>query len=1045
MNTCLDGGIVASIEYLQKFDKAQFFRFFVDGRFQKKYNGWIGYEARERGSVQALLNGFSFMLDNLQSPTGLRCPYLLQLHRTCMLHVQASEKTAPGDVRYLNTGMPFFIKTTTLEHLQEILEMRRNDGTRIFHDRELSKTADQLRARDIYQLLQKKTKLIYRPWYPDLDLATQDALAGDSTLSRFYEAKHYVQMLIVDKMEEIVDRYNRNSRRATSEEEKLATIALLVRELELLHPFSDGNCRVFANVLLTQLLLYHGFPPAILHNPNLDGELSLKQWTGEIKDGMQRTLTLLEDPTATVCNYSIRDIPEEKQREFLGMAAELIQKIDAYREIFLTPERAQRYTGGYWINGDLNLRFTEVSVKGGVRSGSICYLTTIDDWRKEENVIQHELIRRVKGGVRAFVVDDRNHAKDLPVPVLVVQDATKALEDTAYHVRREANPKTILITGTEGKTGTKIQLHHLFSRQTTAHAILNSANAHLPILRSLSDLGNDHQFELLEFSVDANLDKTIERTRRVNPDLCFFSNIGKEHMHNHKSIEGVIRNKAAVIEGLREGGKCIVNSSLDIHDRFVAALRERRENVEILTYGHGAEDTARLIDAAFDSERFGWNIRADIAGNEVAYFLPMVQHHAPLMSVGILLVADIMGLDLQQAARDYATLQPFESMGQVHRIAKKDGEFIFYDQSRRASIAGIRSTFKDLRNFKVKGKIVALFGSISSVNLNEWTRGYHEELAQLINESNIKRLYTTGANMEFVHDNLRDKSLLVAHSDDHDKLFRCLMSDVKAGDLLVIQGYMRLNLDRIAEMIFRFKDTNKFDPAIQQTHLDQAGVLAYKKLLALEDLGRKDLPLAVMNRYELDPSVIRDLLQGNMTFRQYRAAKLLGFFRTLDRLIESECGLPCRNRELAESDHENLLYNEKFCDSWFNNIDKIPGKTGKQLFGSFFALGDGGHFFFVVVGSTNLHVGFARYTLTGEKYELPEMDRKDQDELLERFANNLPKHLALQPRSWGRKWVTIDCGSFIDLSKPEVFAAIHDPERSAMYTTTIRPLLRAAC
>lgn len=99
---------MSGIHYLKQFDISQFWRFFVDGRFQKKYEGWIGYEGGERGSVQALLNGFSFMLDNFDLSNGLKATYLRELHKICMLSVETTNlKSSPGDIRYLNSGMPF--------------------------------------------------------------------------------------------------------------------------------------------------------------------------------------------------------------------------------------------------------------------------------------------------------------------------------------------------------------------------------------------------------------------------------------------------------------------------------------------------------------------------------------------------------------------------------------------------------------------------------------------------------------------------------------------------------------------------------------------------------------------------------------------------------------------------------------------------------------------------------------------------------------------------------------------------------------------------
>jgi len=1034
---------VASIEYLRNFDQAQLFRFFVDGRLQKRYKGWLGYEGREPGSVQAMLNGFACMVDNLQLQHLLSCTYLRNLHRICMLHVKtANPNTSPGDVRHLECGLPFFVKTTSLANIEEVMAMRKNDGTVVFHDKELNRKAEELDAKKVFGLLHKKKKLVYRPWYPNLDAATRDALDGKTSLTEFYEAKHYVQLLIVRKMEEIVGRYNEAIRKCEQKDEKLEVIGLLIRELELLHPFSDGNCRTFANVLLTHLLLYHNFPPAILTNPNLDAEVSLQQWVQEIREGMERTRVLLDDPAASLFDYAIADMPGEKIDSFKKMAAELTAKLDAYYEIFLTPDKVAQYTGGTWINGDMSLRYTGTGVKGTYKAGDICFLTSMEDWLREKKDVRQEIARRVQAGVRSLVMDDRRYALDVAVPVLLVDDVFSALERSAAQVRQAANPKTILITGTEGKTGSKIQMHHLFKQQTAAHAILNSSNARVPVLRSMVDIKEHDRFELLEFSVDADEEKTIHGTRIVNPDVCFFTNVGTEHMHNHKTIEGVIRNKSAVVEGLRENGKVIVNSHIGVFDEFVAALRRRRDDLTLLTYGFRENDTARFLDANFEPDQFGWNVAADIDGLQVEYFVPMVQHHAPLMSIGVLLAVREMGLDVRKAARDYRSLKSFESMGRLHKVQTRGGYFLLYDQSRRSSIAGIRSSFKDLVNFPVRGKVVALLGSVSSVKDNEWTRAYHKELAALINASPVSRLYTTGPNMQYVHENLTDKSVLVAHSDDHNMLCEYLMSEVKAGDLLYIQGYMRLYLENIATKILRSRDENPFDASIYRLNLPAHVILDYKKMLVLADLEKGRTTLAISNRYDVSDSVISGLKKSSLTYRGIRAALLTHFFRRLDEIAGDQYGLQCINSGLVQSGFERFVHNERFCSQWFNNIDKLRQQPAKQIFGSFYTYGDSRYLLLVVVGTVNLHIGFGKYAMRDDGYELAAMDRVDHDTLMQDLAAKMPPGLALQQRSWGHKWVTLDCGRFIDLSRAEVFAAMYAPGNSALFREKFDPLMR---
>ena len=221
----------------------------------------------------------------------------------------------------------------------------------------------------------------------------------------------------------------------------------------------------------------------------------------------------------------------------------------------------------------------------------------------------------------------------------------------------------------------------------------------------------------------------------------------------------------------------------------------------MFTFGTTKEDAGRLIDATFDTIKYGWNVTADIEGQEIGYFIPLFHKHGPLISVGVLLTIKKLGYDIQQAALDYDGIDPFETMGRLYTIFTGDGSVLFYDQSRRGGIQGMRSAFDDIRNFKPDGKIVALLGGVSVEEDNEWTAKYNTELGQMVNASQIERLYTTGKYMNYAHDALENKSLLVKHSDNLDELAGDLIKEVQSGDLLFIMGSAYLYLGRLAKKI----------------------------------------------------------------------------------------------------------------------------------------------------------------------------------------------------------------------------------------------------
>ena len=1034
---------MSKLKYLKEFDSSQLWRFFVDGRFHKKYDGWVGYEAGERGSIQALLNGFSFMIDNFDISNGLQSTYLRELHKVCMLNVETTNlKSSPGDIRYLNSGMPFFAKSTTYEHLVEVFEMRSGDETAIFNSAKWGKSADELNVDEIYKVMLKDKKINYRNWYPNLDKSQIDAIDGKGTLNEFYEAKHTVQMLIISKMQKIIDKYNTNIKKAKTNEEKLTVICLVPRELELLHPFPDGNSRTFSCITLTHLLTFNGFMPALLDNPNLDNEVSLSQWIEEVKKGMNRTKQLLENPNMKMFNYSILDMDAKNRDKFSSMASELISKIDNYKEIFLTSKKLTEYTKGEWIDGIDNIRFTGVGTYGTYVKGNIYFTMAIKDWIKEKKDISKELKKVLSRDIRAVVLDDMKYAPLIDVPILYVNDCFEAFKQCAIKVRQEHNPFTVLVTGTEGKTGSKVQFHHILNGQVKTHAVLNSANTEIPVLRSLINLETDDKVEINEVSVGSNEAYRVERTKMVNPNLCFFTNIGPNHMDMHKTIENIMIAKSSVVEGLVDGGKCILNSTIEHYDKLLKAINDRRKNIPILTYGNSKNDTAYLINQTFHKDDFGWDVEASIDGKNIKYFLPLFQNHAPLTSVGILLTIKEMGYDVQKAAKDYEGLVPFETMGRILKIKKRSGEINFYDQSRRGGIHGMKSAFNDMKNFNIKGRIIALVGGISTKKDSDWTKESHNELAKMINESKINKLYTTGNFMNYVTDNLEKKDIFIKHSDNLDDLAYHLYAEIQAGDLLFIIGSAYLYLGRVSDKILRLNDNSKYDYSIDKYKLSINNIKQYKAMIIMDEVEKKSLLDISLSHNQLLRKDYESIKKQHNTFTDLRASLLINFFESLDKVILKNHKLFNVNMDIIKSGNETFVYNKKYCKSWFNNLDKIEALPKKQLFGSFYFFGDMNYLLHIEVATMNLHIGFVKYHMKDGLYQVLKMDENDNADVAIKYGNKFGNKIYLAHRNWGLKWYSFDYEKCIDLTKASSYQLMADFNKSDFKRNVLDNILK---
>lgn len=660
----LPEAVTHALQTFSKFDPRQLFRFFVDGRFHKKYQGWTGYEANEAGSVKGILDAYCLAMDSFDLSGGLTSGYIRDLHIACMSGVSTkNRKSTPGEVRFLESGINLYHGKSTLASVAELLEQRRGDGNIIFHHPDYQRAAEAFSAEEVLRIIQKEGRVRYRAWYPNLTAEQQQALIHSPTLRGFYEVKHLVQKCFAERTDQIVEIYNQEAAAAQTPQAQLLAISRVVRDLELLHPYPDGNCRTFVAVLMNHLLLAKGFLPAILWDPNIDAELSVQEFADEIQSGIANTQMLLQDPTARLYDYAIGDAEPADIKAFAKLSQGFVSRLHALAygpddevadasatEIYLalTPSRLVMATGGFWSQVDTQLlstlRFASVSLGGVNTPQQLLFCRNLKTWKDEGKDPVIELQREIDRGVVAVVVDDDAVAQRLSVPTLLVPDVDDALYAAGAAVRQLVNCKAIAVVGTASTTLTRELMAQAASSQLHLHVGGREPAKTPQVMASLAGLRRTDQLELQEVVTGARVNVARHRLRAIEPDICLFSSTENSEQLDAETYAEVIKTLAACADGLRPGGLCIVNADSASSDVLRQEIR-RRGVVGIQTFGSHENDEGRLISASFDARSKVWAVKANILGKVVNYQIS--GDKAPLMSVGVLLALENLGMSIE--------------------------------------------------------------------------------------------------------------------------------------------------------------------------------------------------------------------------------------------------------------------------------------------------------------------------------------------------------------------------------------------------------------
>ncbi|MGH7630111.1 MAG: UDP-N-acetylmuramoyl-tripeptide--D-alanyl-D-alanine ligase [Gemmatimonadales bacterium] len=242
-----------------------------------------------------------------------------------------------------------------------------------------------------------------------------------------------------------------------------------------------------------------------------------------------------------------------------------------------------------------------------------------------------------RAGAAAAVVRRGTPAVD-GLPLIPVDDTLRAYGDLARARRAAITGPVIAVTGTNGKTSTKEMLAAVLRTRYRTHAtranLNNLVGVPLTVLEAPADT------EALVVEAGANAPGEIARYREIiDPSIAVVTNVGEGHVEGFGSLDGVMREKLAL---LRDVPLAVVGATPpDLADR---ARRLARRVI-------GVADGTR--EARVETDEQG-RPTIDLGGRRFTIPYPGRQLAANALLAWI--VAEELGLDLDACARAFETL-----------------------------------------------------------------------------------------------------------------------------------------------------------------------------------------------------------------------------------------------------------------------------------------------------------------------------------------------------------------------------------------------------
>jgi UDP-N-acetylmuramoyl-L-alanyl-D-glutamate--2,6-diaminopimelate ligase len=215
-----------------------------------------------------------------------------------------------------------------------------------------------------------------------------------------------------------------------------------------------------------------------------------------------------------------------------------------------------------------------------------------------------------KGAVLVFTEKDISKKE---VPIIKVPNARKKLAEllNAFYDYPSEKLKLVGVTGTNGKTTTTYLIEKILNNAGYKTGLIGTLGVRIGdeyIPPTLTTPEPEILFDLLHRMVKAKVDVVVmevsshglkfNRTHCLEFDIAVHTNIEKDHMNLHHTIEDYVNTKKKLFDSLNRNKIAIIN----VDDKHGIKLIEGNNRVLVLTYGlsNKATITASSLDISND-------------------------------------------------------------------------------------------------------------------------------------------------------------------------------------------------------------------------------------------------------------------------------------------------------------------------------------------------------------------------------------------------------------------------------------------------------------
>jgi UDP-N-acetylmuramoyl-tripeptide--D-alanyl-D-alanine ligase len=392
-------------------------------------------------------------------------------------------------------------------------------------------------------------------------------------------------------------------------------------------------------------------------------------------------------------------------------------------------------------------------------------------------------------GASCVVVHNVPDPMPTGVPVVLVEDTTRALGRLGAAQRAKFNIPVVAVTGSNGKTTTKELVAAVLATRWRVLKPESSFNNQWGLPLTLLRLTAEHEALVVELGTNQR-GEIATLTALAAPTVGVVTTVAAVHTEFLGSLSGVREEKAALVRGLPAEGWAILNAD----DERVAGMA-RDTAARVLTYGLSPTAAVRAVGEV-QSHPEGLRFTLDANGQRASVSLAFAGRHNVTNALAAAAAGVALGLDFADIVRGLSQARPVKG----RCVWRETGGVRILDDTYNANPASVRAALETAVADRGSRRLLVVLGDM--LELGAVAEEAHREVGRQVAASGAVEFVGMGKLMRVAVESAHAAGLAEArNTTTFEDTVAHLLKRVTIGDLVLVKGSRGMRMERVADAL----------------------------------------------------------------------------------------------------------------------------------------------------------------------------------------------------------------------------------------------------